>query len=110
MVGQDLKKYMPSYEKSRKTIFFDLLDKIEVAKANAIRSLECAHLNQTDNPSTYVHELVHYLQNLKKKPRRNQDSESNASSESDASCESPDESGESSHQDSHSESSQASFT
>lgn len=62
---KDLKKFIPDYTKGSKGVFEDLLDKIETAKANAKRALNDAQRNNTDNPSTYIHELVEYLQNFK---------------------------------------------
>ena len=61
----DLKRHCPSYTKNRKDIFSTLIDKMEVAKTNAVRALQAVESADTDNPSTRVHELVGYLQNIK---------------------------------------------
>lgn len=64
-VVHELKKYLPAYQKADKGIFAQLLQSLNFAKANAERALKAARANQTDNPSTWVHGLVDYLQNLK---------------------------------------------
>jgi hypothetical protein len=56
---------MPGYTKGRGEIFVQLEDQLEFAKQNAIRALAAAAANGTDNPSTRVHELVEFLQNIK---------------------------------------------
>ena len=61
--------FLPDYKKGEKGLFAQLLTQLEFAKANAIRSLKEAERNHTDNPSTRIHELVDYLQNLLK-PKR----------------------------------------
>ena len=60
----ELRKYMPQYSKGSRYVFGELQNKLEFAKENAGRSLAEARKNYTDNPSTEVHELVQYLQNL----------------------------------------------
>ncbi|MDQ6953338.1 MAG: RloB family protein [Mariprofundaceae bacterium] len=60
-----LKAVMPDYEKGKLDIFPMLLDQIEFAKHNAVRALEAGKSARTDNPTTNVHELVEYLQNVK---------------------------------------------
>jgi hypothetical protein len=35
---------------------------------NAQRALQAAEENETDNPSTHVHELIEFLQNIKSNP------------------------------------------
>ncbi len=64
-VLKELKEVMPEYEKSDANIFNSLSSKIEIAKTNAAKSLEDAKNNGTDNPSTNIHDLIDYLQNLK---------------------------------------------
>lgn len=64
-VLKELRGVMPAYEKGSHNIFTDLHSQLDFAKANAARSLQCAEGNHTDNPSTFIHELVEYLQNLK---------------------------------------------
>jgi len=63
-VLKDLKKAMPDYTKGSTDIFNSLVSLIETAKENATRSLESAIANDTDNPTTHIHDLVDYLQNL----------------------------------------------
>lgn len=67
-VIKDLKQQeiMSTYQKSAKGLFQKLLPRLETAKQNARQSLETANREGIDNPSTRVHELVDYLQNLKK--------------------------------------------
>ncbi len=60
-----LKKHIPDYEKSITGIFIKLYDHLEQAKKNAELSLGEADKTGTDNPSTRVHDLVIYLQNIK---------------------------------------------
>ncbi len=66
-VLKELKEVMPEYEKSDANIFKSLSSKIEIAKKNAARSLKDAKNSNTDNPSTNIHKLIGYLQNLKKR-------------------------------------------
>lgn len=65
-VISDLKKQMPTYEKKQKGIFLALFSKLESAKKYAAQGLKHAAQSGTDNPSTRVHELVDFLQNIKK--------------------------------------------
>lgn len=60
-----LKAYMPHYAKGMKDIFPELIGQLDFAKSNAIRALQAAEANHTDNPSTRVHELVSFLQHIK---------------------------------------------
>ncbi len=60
-----LKNYCPNYDKSASALFTKLYDKLETAKVNAVNALQAADQTGTDNPSTRVHELVEYLQNIK---------------------------------------------
>jgi hypothetical protein len=64
-VLKELKGVMPEYEKGNNNTFLSLSPQIESAKKNAIRSMKNAKENYTDNPSTSIHELIDYLQNLK---------------------------------------------
>ena len=64
-IVRELRKYLPEYTKGQQDIFDTLEAKQEIAKKNANDSLEEAIRNKTDNPSTRVHELVEYLQNIK---------------------------------------------
>lgn len=65
-VLQDLKAYMPDYEKGLNDVFAKLIDQLEFAKTNAIRALNAATTNGTENPMTRVHELVTFMQDIKK--------------------------------------------
>lgn len=64
-VLNDLKVYMPDYKKGSDSTYSKLLGQLEFAKANAERALVSARHNGTDNPSTHIHELVTYLENIK---------------------------------------------
>jgi len=64
-VLNELKGYLPEYEKGSSGIFTLLHGNLEFAKGNAISSLKCAEDSFTDNPSTHIHELVEYLQDIK---------------------------------------------
>jgi hypothetical protein len=66
VVKKDLKVIFPEYEENSKTIFWDLKDKLKTAKQHAVKSLKAAQARGNDNPSTHVHKLIDYLQNLKK--------------------------------------------
>lgn len=58
---------LPNYQKASNGNFSTLLPTLESAKERAKQALIDAKANQTDNPSTYVHDLVDILQNLKKR-------------------------------------------
>lgn len=64
-VLSDLKKHFPRYTKSHTNVFVALKDKLETAINNAECALKVAEKTDTDNPSTKVHELVGFLQNIK---------------------------------------------
>ncbi|WP_201616117.1 RloB family protein [Psychrobacter urativorans] len=68
-VSQDLKIFLPLYEKKNKNIYSELLPYLEVAKRNANKANMAAIKNQTDNPSTKIHELVEVLETLNKKQK-----------------------------------------
>ncbi|MGL4860854.1 MAG: RloB family protein [Enterobacteriaceae bacterium] len=61
----ELKNYLPDYEKGAQTIFSNLVNQLEQARHRAERALQESERNQTDNPSTRVHELIQVLQKLK---------------------------------------------
>lgn len=65
-VLQELKKYWPEYEKSVAGNFSHRIGELDFAKANAARALKSAQANGNENPSTRVHELIEYLQSIKK--------------------------------------------
>ena len=64
-VIRKLKKYYPDYDKSASGLFTRLYARLETAKVNAINALQDAYRTDAHNPSTRVHELVDYLQNIK---------------------------------------------
>ncbi len=64
-VLKDLLKVMSDYEKGSEGTFLLLSDQLEFAKNNAHRIQKHAKENNTNNPSTSVHELIAYLQNIK---------------------------------------------
>lgn len=61
----DLKRYLPNFEKGNSDIYADTKSLIEQAKINATRLIKHCESVETDMPSTKVHELIEYLQNLK---------------------------------------------
>jgi hypothetical protein len=63
-VLKELKRVMPEYSKGDEKVFCALLQQLEFAKQNALRATIEVENNFTDNPSTHIHELVDYLQNL----------------------------------------------
>ncbi|WP_087107252.1 RloB family protein [Halomonas citrativorans] len=65
-VLDEVKAYYSEYTKGGKDVFAHLFEALPSAKANAKRSLEEAIRNDNFNPSTKVHELVDFLQNIKK--------------------------------------------
>lgn len=62
----ELRSYMPDYAKGSSHTFSALIGQLELAKHNAARSLRTATKHDIDNPTTRVHELVDFLQNIKK--------------------------------------------
>jgi hypothetical protein len=64
-VIKDLKTYLPDYAKGQQGLFNQLIGQLEFAKKMAQRSLDQANQNGTDNPTTLIHELVVFLQNIK---------------------------------------------
>lgn len=67
-VVRDLKKLpgMGDYEKGKKGVFYQLLDRLDQAKLNAARALKSADRAGTDNPITKIHTLIQYLEDIKK--------------------------------------------
>jgi len=65
-VLSELKQEMPNYAKGSVNVFSSLKDRLDYAKQNATRILRDAKAEGIDNPTTHVHELVEYLQSLKK--------------------------------------------
>ncbi len=64
LVIADLKKYLPDYEKGARDIFIHVLSRIEDAIKNAKQLTKFNETSGTDDPSTKVHLLVEYLQEL----------------------------------------------
>ncbi len=61
-----LKEHISHYDKGDKGIFSQVMQKTDDAIKNSKRAITAAEQNDTDNPSTNMHELVVYLQDLKK--------------------------------------------
>jgi len=59
-----LKAQLPDYRKGG-AVFGHLLDRLDQAKQHARQARQDARRTGEDNPSTEVHDLVHYLQHLK---------------------------------------------
>jgi len=62
----ELRDYMPDYAKGDNDTFSALIGQLDFAKNNAVRALQSAAAINTDNPTTRVHELVDFLQNIKR--------------------------------------------
>ena len=62
----DLRGYMPDYAKGDEGVFIKLMNKTDQAIEHSKRALGQAVARDTDNPTTRMHELVEYLQQLKK--------------------------------------------
>lgn len=60
-----LQNHIPGYAKGDEGVFKKLMDKTSRAIANSRQALSQAQDNNTDNPTTRMHELVEYLQQLK---------------------------------------------
>ncbi len=66
LVINDLRKCMPDYSKKSTNLFSKLWDKLEKAKKNA-NKIQIKNSEEVfNNPSTNLHILVEYLQNIKK--------------------------------------------
>ena len=67
-VLKELKVFWPEYTKAVAGVFLTTMqirnDELGYAKTNAKRALIAANENRTDNPSTTVHLLVDYLQQI----------------------------------------------
>lgn len=66
-VIEDLKTYLPLYEKGQTNIYAATKLNIEDAIRSAKAILAASERNGTDNPTTRFHELVEYLRSLKTK-------------------------------------------
>lgn len=62
----DLKKHMDDYGKATGGVFHRLRHRLEVAKDHARQAMDDVGEHGEPNPSTEVHDLVEYLQRLKK--------------------------------------------
>jgi hypothetical protein len=65
-VIEELKKYLPAYQKGDQDIFNKIQDSLDNAITNASRVQQFHQTSGTDNPSTLVHSMVEYLRDLKK--------------------------------------------
>jgi len=64
-VIDELHRYMPAYTKGDHGVFKELMPYTEQAITRSKNALQQARNNGTDNPTTLMHELVEYLQQLK---------------------------------------------
>lgn len=64
-VEKQLKKYIPDYKKGDKSMFSRLADQLPQAIRYSERTLKSAEEGGYDNPSTKVHQLITFLQNIK---------------------------------------------
>ena len=66
LIEDELKQYIPNYEKGNTSILTSLVEgQLDTAIANAKRSFDEATRRGTENPKTEMHLLVEYLRNLK---------------------------------------------
>lgn len=63
-VVNELKKYIPNYEKGASGIYSLLIEQVEMAINHAKRASKDSVRNATDNPSTNAHKLVEYIRTL----------------------------------------------
>ena len=61
----DLREHLPQYTKATEGVCQELEEKLEIAKARAIQTMDEAQETEEPNPSTEIHELISYLQSLK---------------------------------------------
>lgn len=64
-VIDELRKYISAYAKGNQGVFKELMPQTAQAIAWSKNALQQARNSGTDNPTTLMHELVEYLQNLK---------------------------------------------
>ncbi|QXN62316.1 RloB family protein [Serratia fonticola] len=64
-VVSELKNYIPDYGKGMKGVFINLSGQLDFAINNSKRAVRAANDSGSENPSTYVHELVEYLMGIK---------------------------------------------
>ncbi len=65
---EELIRYIPGYSKGDRGLFKELMDQTDQAIAFSKRALQEAGRNDTDNPTTLMHELVEYLKQLEDGP------------------------------------------
>ena len=65
MAVRELQRFIPGYQKGRKSTYQDLLPNRTSAMTNATRLQRENAQTRASNPSTRVHELVEYLLNLR---------------------------------------------
>ena len=65
----EVRELLPGYAKAAPGVFADLEDRLEEAKAHAVRALADAEATNEFNPSTEIHALVDYLQSLDSQSR-----------------------------------------
>lgn len=67
-VISELQKFLPDYKKSQRGLYQKSLDEntLQGALAHSERIYESAKITSNTNPSTNVHELILYLQSIKK--------------------------------------------
>ena len=63
---RDLRKHVAHYEKASLGIFEELVSRLDLAKKHAAQAMAEVDSDEDRNPSTEVHELVEYLQHLKR--------------------------------------------
>lgn len=61
----ELRMHMPHYTKGKRGVFTELEKQLMQACRNAKQTLQAAENNDNDNPSTNVHMLIEFLQNIK---------------------------------------------
>lgn len=64
-VIDDLKVFIPNYSKAEKSIYEETKPNLQAAISSSKAILASAERNNTDNPTTNIHELVEYLRSLK---------------------------------------------
>ena len=64
-VIEELRKYLPAYQKGDRDVFSNINDKLVNAITNARRVEQFHQTSATDNPSTLVQSPVEYLWGLK---------------------------------------------
>ena len=67
----ELRGWLPGYEKGASRIFHALQYRLESAMDNATRAIADAKATGEFNPSTEVHDLVDYLRGLKSEQEGN---------------------------------------